>query len=69
MAAIIIMTLSFVKFIPQTSSELVISLENIKDQMSYIKFTGALIWSCRISWLHGRSKYNPFPGKRNPLVK
>ena len=43
MAAIIIMTLSFVKFIPQTSSELVISLENIKDQMSYIKFTGALI--------------------------
>ena len=28
------------KFIPQLFSELVISLENIKDQMSYSKFTG-----------------------------
>ena len=42
--AIIIMTLSIVKFIPQTFSELVISLENIKDQMSYSKFTEALIF-------------------------
>ena len=37
---IIIITLSIVKFIPQTFSELVISLENIKDQMSYSKFRG-----------------------------
>ena len=44
MGAIIIMTLSIVKFIPQTSSELGISLENINDQMSYSKFTGALIF-------------------------
>ena len=44
MERIIIMTLSIVKFIPQTFSELVISLENIKDQMSYSKFTEALIF-------------------------
>ena len=42
--AIIKMTLSIVKFIPQTFSGLVISLENIEDQMSYSKFTGALIF-------------------------
>ena len=44
MGRIIIMTLWIVKFIPQTFSELVISLENIKDQMSYSKFTEALIF-------------------------
>ena len=44
MERIIIMTLLIVKFIPQTFSELVISLENIKDQMSYSKFTEALIF-------------------------
>ena len=44
MGRIIIMTLLIVKFIPQTFSELVISLENIKDQMSYSKFTEALIF-------------------------